>query len=107
MNERPMHPSDLPFSSRVILGLMDERGTSIPLGLRIILAIAAIGLIFERAPWADTRPLIIMANLAFPVFMATLAVTGAAPGRSRMMCYLVGVAYVLLIAAKALYLLSA
>ena len=107
MTEGSMKPSDFPVGSRIILQLLDERGTSMSLALRIIFAITAIGSLFERAPWRETEPLMMAAGLALPVFMAALAATGFAPGGSRKVCYFTGFAATLLIAVKAVYILSA
>jgi hypothetical protein len=103
MTENSMKHSDFPLGSRIILHLLDERGTSMALGLRILFAIAAIGTLFERAPWAQTQPIIVLAGIALPAFMATLAITGNAPGSSRKLCYFVGITATLLVIIKALY----
>lgn len=107
MTESSMKRSDFPLGSRIILHLLDERGTSMSLALRIIFAITAIGSLFDRAPWAETQPLAVLTGLALPAFMATLAITGFAPGASRKLCYFVGLTATMLVIMKTAYLLSA
>ena len=93
--------------SKIMLGLLDQRGTSMNVIQRLLFGIAAIGCLFERAPWAETQRLVILAALALPVSFGTLAITGAAPGRPRILCYFIGIVAIILVFAKAVFLPSA
>jgi len=100
-------PSSLPLWLRAGNALTDNRSTALPLGMRLLLAVAALGILLESLPWSAAHPLAAATTLANFLFFGAVAITGVAPGRPRQVCYALGVAYVVLVVCKLLLAESA
>ena len=71
-----------------------------PMSLRALFAVAAIGMLFERSPWTQPNPVQMAAALGGPLFFGLIASFGYRTGWPRALTLTVGIVMAAIVLAK-------